>query len=67
MINLIVYGNEIREVTDYIIDKRKFSMIIGHAGLFFETVTTITMDFYTDLNMIATKPVKTSHRLFQRR
>lgn len=45
MIAKIVKGNGFREVTGYIIDRKKDATIIAHAGLFIEDIATITMAF----------------------
>ena len=51
MIAKIVKGSGFREVTGYIIDRKKDARIIAHAGLFIEDVDTITKAFEAQAGM----------------
>lgn len=51
MIAKIVKGSGFREVTRYIIDRKKDARIIAHAGLFIEDVATITKAFEAQAGM----------------
>lgn len=51
MIAKIVKGSGFREVTGYIIDRKKDAKIIAHAGLFIEDVATITKAFEAQAGM----------------
>lgn len=51
MIAKIVKGSGFREVTGYIIDSKKNTRIIAHAGLFIEDVATITKAFEAQAGM----------------
>lgn len=51
MIAKIVKGSGFREVTGYIIDRKKDAKIIAHAGLFIEDVDTITKAFEAQAGM----------------
>lgn len=51
MIAKIVKGSGFREVTGYIIDRKKDARIIAHAGLFIEDVNTITKAFEAQAGM----------------
>lgn len=60
MIAKIVKGSGFREVTGYIIDRKKDATIIAHAGLFVENVATITMAFEAQagMNPKVSRPVR---------
>ena len=59
MIAKIVKGSGFREVTGYIIDRKKDATIIAHTGLFIEDVATITKAFeaQADMNPKVSRPV----------